>query len=139
MDIQCNKLLYKKIKKHGFIRINDGRTQGLIKITRVKVCDRYDWTVNDTCEVDIEYYGTIDDCLCAMGPDREVKPDNPDGGYTYRRRWYSKISRNKCVRRRVSKEIRDRLKYFSVELPWSHLLTVKKVVWNTTDIPQCDF
>jgi hypothetical protein len=134
-----NKKYYKLIKKYGVIKVDDGNTQGVIKITRVVVSPRYSWTTSDSCEIDIEYCGTLEDIISKMGPEREIKPDRPDGGFTYRRRWYSKIGRNKCVRSRLSNDIRSRLAYLGLNLRYSHQLKIKKVVWNTTDIPQCDF
>lgn len=134
-----NKKYYKLIKKYGVIKVDDGNTQGVIKITRVSVSPRYSWSASDNCEIDIEYCGVMDDYQCTMGPEREIKPDRPDGGYTYRRRWYSKICRNKCVRSRLSSDIRSRLAYLGLDIRYSHQLKIKKVIWNTIDIPQCEF
>lgn len=134
-----NKQYYRLIKKYGVIRVDDGNTQGVIKITRVNVSPRYSWSSSDECEIDIEYCGVMDDYLCTMGPEMEIKPDRPDGSFVYRRRWYSKISRNKCLRSRLSNDIRSRLSYLGLNIRYSHQLKIKKVIWNTIDIPQCEF
>ena len=134
-----NKQYYKLIKKYGVIKVNNGYTQGVIKITRVSVSPRYSWSSSDNCEIDIEYCGTLEDIISKMGPEREIKPDRPDGSFVYRRRWYSKISRNKCVRSRLSSDIRSRLAYLGLDIRYSHQLKIKKVIWNTIDIPQCEF
>jgi hypothetical protein len=128
------KWLRKKMKRHGELNAttNDSTfitPNGVVKITRIKYNERtaYDGTVYSSCEVDIEYKGTIKTYGDIMGPRQSVNIN----GYGGRRSWRSTVQRNSRLRRAVQSSIVDHLKYFGVNLRWNSELTIKKVVWET--------
>ena len=140
-----SKIKYGKlIKKYGVIDMNDmsfgmpgDKTgAGVLKITRVS---SYDYVtssgvIQSKCEVDIEYVGTMWNWGYVMGPNGEIK----DGSVhrTWYKKWWSKIERNKAMRRCVQQPLMDRLKYLGIFLCYQHHLTIKKIVWNSdgTDV-----
>ena len=130
------KWLRKKLKKSGEVRVTSGGAyawsvpNGVVKITRIKYNEytNYDNKTYPKVEIDIEYTGTIkingDD---VMGPTKCITP------YKYRS-WRSTISRNKRVRTCTRDGIVNYLKYFGIMFRWNSDLTIKKVVWEKSDI-----
>ena len=130
------KWLRKKLKNNGDIRIDTAGLHawsvpnGVVKITRIKYEERttYNGDPMPKVEIDIEYTGTIkingDD---VMGPTKCITP------YKYRS-WRSTISRNKRVRTCTRDGIVNYLKYFGIMFRWNSDLTIKKVVWEKSDI-----
>ena len=126
------KWLRKKMKKHGEFKAttNDSTfitPNGVVKITRIKYNER---TAYSSCEVDIEYKGTIKTYGDNMGPRQSVDVNRYGG----KRCWRSTVQKNSRLRRAVQLSIVDHLKYFGVNLRWNSELTIKKVVWETWEI-----
>ena len=142
-----SKIKYGKlIKKYGVIDMNDMRCgclgdktgAGVLKITRVS---SYDYVtssgiIQSKCEVDIEYVGTMWNWGYLMGPNGEIKGSAQLRNTIWYKKWWSKIERNKAMRKCVQQSLMDRLKYLGIFLCYQHHLTIKKIVWNSdgTDV-----
>lgn len=115
------------IKKNFKVILNDGPKVGEVKLTRISVKEwrRYDGMLYTTCEVDIEYWGTISLFGIKMGPTKEVTESKWGTG------WRSKQQRNRSLRSQVITEMKDLLKYYGIDVVYKHNLKIKKIIWTT--------
>lgn len=121
----CDKKLYKLIKDRFNLEVKNLYADGVIKITRVKITQRYDHLELDDyvcCEVDIIYEGTIRYRGTVMGP-----KESKDKGYPHK--WRTVVIRNQELRRALTSDIVDHLKYFGLFFRWRGELRIKKIVW----------